>query len=177
MKISVKDIQKLRERTHAGVMDCKQALQESKGDFDKAIQALRKRGQVIAAKKSSRQAKEGRIASYVHLNHKIGVLVEINCETDFVSRCADFKDFSKDLTMQIAALNPVYIKKEDVPKDVVKEHKDQIEEFYKANCLLEQPFVKDQSKTIKDYLMEIVAKIGENIVIRRFVRFQLGEEV
>lgn len=176
MKISAKDIQKLREMSNVGVMDCKHALETAKGDFDKAVQVLRKKGIARAAKKSSRKAQEGQIESYVHLNSKIGVLIEVNCETDFVSRCAEFKDFSKDLTMQIAALNPLYLKKEDVPKNVVKEHKGQIEDFYKASCLLEQTFIKDEKRTIKDYLTELIAKVGENIVIRRFVRFQLGEE-
>jgi elongation factor Ts len=176
-KINAKDIQKLREKTCAGVMDCKLALDQAKGDFDQAIQVLRKKGLALAAKKSSRKAREGSIESYVHLNNKIGVLVEVNCETDFVGRCEEFKKFSKDLAMQIAALNPVYLKKEDVPKKVAAEHKERIEDFYKANCLLEQPFIKDDSRTIKDYLTEVIAKVGENVVIRRFVRFQLGEEV
>lgn len=177
MKISAKDIQKLRESTSAGVMDCKQALEKSKGDFDKAAQVLREKGVALAAKKSSRKAQEGRIESYVHLNNKIGVLVEVNCETDFVARCEDFEKLSKDLAMQIAALNPVYLRKEDVPKNIIKKEKGQIEGFYKAHCLLEQTFIKDENKTIKDYLTEVIAKVGENILIRRFSRFQLGEEV
>ncbi len=176
MKISAKDIQKLREVTSAGVMDCKQALEQAKGDFDKAMQALREKGMAIAAKKSSREAREGQIESYVHLNNEIGVLIEVNCETDFVSRCAEFKQLSKDLAMQIAALNPLYLKKEDVPKNIVKENKDHLEDFYKAACLLEQPFIKDETRTIRDYLTEVIAKVGENIVLRRYVRFQLGEE-
>jgi len=176
IKIGAKDIRKLREATNAGVMDCKQALETAYGDFDKAMQALRKRGIAIAAKKSSRQAKEGRIESYVHLHNKIGVLLEVNCESDFVARCEDFKRFTKDLAMQIAALNPPYLKKEDLPKSIVKEHKDCLEDFYKRSCLLEQTFIKNDKQTIKDYLIEIIAKVGENIVIRRFVRFQLGEE-
>lgn len=176
MKISTKDIQKLREKSSAGVMDCKQALEASKGDFNKAMQLLRKKGVAKAAKKSSREAKDGRIESYVHLHNKIGVLVEVNCETDFVSRCEEFKRFTKDLAMQIAALNPLYLKKEDVPKDVVKENKDHLEDFYKQSCLLEQPFIKDDQLTIKDYLTQVIAKVGENIVVRRFTRFQLGEE-
>ena len=176
MKISAKDIQKLRGKTSAGVMDCKEALTSAKGDFDKAIQVLRKKGIALAAKKSSREAREGRIESYVHLHNRIGVLLELNCETDFVSKCDEFKKLSKDLAMQIAALSPVYVKKEDVPKDIAKENKDHLEDFYKESCLLEQPFIKDQTKLIKDYLTEVIAKVGENIVIRRFVRFQLGEE-
>lgn len=176
MKISAKDIQKLREKTSAGVMDCKQALASAKGDFDKAIQVLREKGIALAAKKSSRKAHQGRIESYVHLHNKIGVLLELNCETDFVSNCDEFKKLSKNLAMQVAALNPIYLKKEDVPKDIVTKNKDRLEDFYKEACLLEQPFIKDQDKLIKDYLTEVIAKVGENIVIRRFVRFQLGEE-
>lgn len=174
MKISAKDIQELRAATSAGVMDCKQALEEARGDFDKAIQVLREKGRAIAAKKSSRETCEGRIESYVHLHNKIGVLLEVNCESDFVSRCEDFKKFTKNLAMQIAALNPLYVKKEDVPENVVKKNKAHLEEFYKTNCLLEQFFIKDQDKTIKDYLTEVIARVGENIVVRRFVRFHLG---
>lgn len=174
MKISAKEIQKLREKTSAGVMDCKKALSEAKGDFTKAMKFLRDRGVAIAQKKASRLAREGRIEAYVHLNNRIGVLVEINCETDFVAKCDDFKTLSRDLAMQIAALNPQYVKKEDVPGDVVQENKSNLDDFYKINCLLEQSFVKDQSKSIKDYVTEAIAKIGENIVISRFSRFQLG---
>ena len=175
MKVSAKDIQKLREATSAGVMDCKQALTKAKGDFDKALGVLRQKGIALAAKKSSREARQGRIEAYIHLNNKIGVLIELNCETDFVARCEDFRNLSKDVAMQIAALNPLYLKKEDVPEDVVKENKNRLEDFYKENCLLEQAFIKDQAKTVKDYLTEVIAKIGENILIRRFIRFQLGE--
>ena len=175
-KISARDVQKVREKTNAGVMACKQVLEQAKGDFDKAMQALREKGVAIAAKKSSRETREGRIESYVHLNNKIGVLIEVNCETDFVSRCAEFKQLSKDLAMQIAALNPLYLKKEDVPRNIVKENKGHLEDFYKTACLLEQPFIKDETRTIRDYLTEVIAKVGENILIRRFSRFQLGEE-
>jgi elongation factor Ts len=175
MKITAKEIQQLREKTNAGVMDCKVALEQAKGDFDKAKQALRRKGLSIAAKKSSREAREGRVEAYVHLHNRIGVLVELNCETDFVARCAEFKTLGRDLAMQIAALNPMYVKKEDVPKDVVKEQKGKIEDFYKTHCLLEQSFVKDPAMTVKGYLTEVIAKVGENIILRRFVRFQLGE--
>jgi len=177
MKISTKDIQKLREATSAGVIDCKHALETAKGDFEKAKQELRKKGRVIAAKKSSRATGEGRIEAYVHMHNKIGVLLEVNCETDFVSKCEEFKKFTKDLAMQIAALNPLYIKKEDVPEKIVKENKGHLEDFYKQACLLEQPFIKDQTQVIKDYLTDVIGKIGENILIRRFTRFQVGEEV
>ncbi len=175
MKISAKEIQKLRERTNAGVMDCKSALEAAGGAFDKAVQLLREKGKATVAQKASRQAKEGRIEAYVHLHNKIGVLLEVNCETDFVSRCDEFKKFTKDLAMQIAALNPAYLKKEDLPKKVIAENKSCLEEFCKATCLMQQPFIKDDTLTIADYLTEVIAKTGKNIVIRRFVRFQLGE--
>ncbi|MCQ9207779.1 MAG: translation elongation factor Ts [Omnitrophica bacterium] len=175
MKISAKDIQKLREATSAGVIDCKHALETAKGNFEKAIQELRKKGKALAAKKASRQTGEGRIEAYVHMHSRIGVLLEVNCETDFVSKCDEFKKFTKDLAMQITALSPVYVKKEDVPKKVAQEHKDRLEDFYKEACLLEQPFIKDQTQLIKDYLTDLIGKIGENIVIRRFIRFQVGE--
>jgi len=174
MKINAKDIQKLREASGAGVMDCKKALAKASGDFNQAIKHLRQKGMAIAAKKSSREAREGKIEAYVHLNNKIGVLVELSCETDFVARCDDFKQLARDLAMQVAALNPLYVRKEDVPDDVVKENKKDIEDFYKRNCLIEQDFIKDQSKTVQSYVTEVIAKIGENIVVRRFVRFQLG---
>lgn len=174
VKIDAKDIQKLREATSAGVMDCKKALTKAGGNFDQAVEVLKETGIAIARKKSSRTVGQGRIEAYVHLHNKIGVLVEVNCETDFVARCADFKAFTKDIAMQITALNPVYLKRDDVKEDVVKRNKKTIEEFYKQNCLLEQSFVKDPSKTIKDYLTEVIAKIGENIVINKFIRFQIG---
>ncbi len=140
------------------------------------MEVLREKGIATAQKKAERIAHEGCIEAYIHMHNKIGVLIEINCETDFVAKCDDFKHFCKDVAMQIAALNPLYIKREDVPKEMVKENKKRIEDFYKENCLLEQAFIKDQTKTIKDYLTEVIAKIGENVVIRRFVRFQLGEQ-
>jgi len=174
--IDSKDIQKLRQVSGAGIMNCKHALEAAKGDFDKAVQDLRKKGITIAAKKSSRSAKEGRIESYVHLHNKIGVLVEVNCETDFVSRCEEFKKLTRDLAMQIVALDPLYLKREDVPEKVIAEHKDRLEDFYKETCLLEQPFIKDDKRSVKDCLTEVVAKVGENIIVRRFVRFRLGEE-
>jgi elongation factor Ts len=175
MQISKEQIQQLRQETSCGVMDCRKALIEAKGDMAKAKEALIKRGLEIAAKKADREAKQGLVESYVHLGNKIGVLVEVNCETDFVARNEDFRRFTKDIAMQIAAVNPKYLKKEDVPKADLKAVKNE-EEFYKQNCLLEQAFIKDQNLTIKDYLSSLVAKIGENIVIRRFTRYALGEE-
>lgn len=188
-------VKALREKTSAGIMDCKGALKEAGGDIDKAIEILRKRGISLASKKSSRAAKEGAVASYIHMNGKIGVLLEINCETDFVARNEDFKNLVKDLTMQIAAANPTYLKKEDVPGEVIDKEAEIIKEqnknkpekalgnivegklnsFYQEACLLEQPFIKDPKVFIKDLLTSVIAKTGENIVIRRFTRYQLGE--
>jgi elongation factor Ts len=185
----------LREKTSAGMMDCKTALAEAGGDIDKAIEILRKKGISLASKKSSRATKEGVIASYIHLNGKIGVLLEVNCETDFVARNEEFKHFVKDLTMQIAASNPSYINKDEVPADLLEKEADIIKEqnkgkpekalekivegklksFYQEACLLEQPFVKDPKVFVKDLLTGLIAKTGENIIIKRFTRYQLGE--
>lgn len=171
----VESVKNLREKTGAGIMDCKRALSEAKGDFNKALELLQKRGHEIAAKKAQRQAKEGLVTSYVHTGGKIGVLVEINCETDFVARCDDFKTLARDVAMQIAATNPAYITREQVPADQIQDKKDgPLDHFYKEHCLLEQPFIKDESRTIRDCLTQVIAKVGENIVVRRFTRFQLG---
>lgn len=161
--------------TSASISHCKSALEEAKGDIKKAVELLRKQGLEIAAKKEGRSVKEGRIETYVHHGNKIGVLLEVNCESDFVARNSDFCQFTKDISMQIAACNPLYIKKEDVPTKIIKSQKDK-ELFFKNNCLLEQPFIKDPNITVKDYLGSLIAKIGENVVIRRFVRYKIGEE-
>ncbi len=174
MKNSVNAIKELRDLTCSSVAHCKKALEEAKGDIKQAVILLRKQGLEIAAKKQSRAAKEGRIDSYIHHGNKIGVLVEVDCESDFVARNEDFMKFTKDLAMQIAATSPEYIKTEDVPIDALKHEKNK-EEYYKRACLLEQAFVKDPGLTIKDYLGSIVAKLGENIVIRRFIRYKIGE--
>jgi len=174
MKISLETIKDLRQMTSASVADCKKALEESGGDLEKARDLLRKRGLEIAAKVQGRMAREGRIEAYVHTGNKIGVLLEVNCETDFVARNDDFQRFTKDVAMQIAALNPAYIKKEDVPKDVLKEEKNK-EEFFKGHCLIQQPFIKDPAITVGDYLTNLTAKLAENIVIRRFTRYKIGE--
>jgi len=174
MKSSVDAIKELRELTSSSVAHCKKALEEAKGDIKQAIILLRKQGLEIAAKKQSRSAKEGRVESYIHHGNKIGVLLEVNCESDFVARNEEFIKFTKDLAMQIAATSPEYIKKEDVPEEALKHEKNK-DDFYKNNCLLEQVFVKDPGLTIKDYLGSIVAKIGENIIIRRFARYKIGE--
>jgi elongation factor Ts len=174
MKSSLNAIKELRDMTCSSIAHCKKALEEAKGDIKQAVVLLRKQGLEIAAKKQSRAAKEGRIDCYIHHGNKIGVLLEVNCESDFVAKNEEFTKFTKDLAMQIAATSPVYIKKEDVPEEVLQHEKSK-EDYYKNNCLLEQPFVKDPSLMIKDYLGSIVAKIGENIVIRRFVRYKIGE--
>ena len=174
MESSLDGIKELREQTSCGVIDCKKALEEAKGDISKAKALLQKRGLEIAAKKGSRLAKEGRIEGYVHMGNKIAVLVEVNCETDFVARNEEFCVFTKDLAMHIAAVNPKYVKEEDVPDDILAEAKDK-EAFIKESCLLQQPFVKDTSKTIQDCLNNMISKIGENILIGRFIRYKVGE--
>jgi elongation factor Ts len=190
-------IKKLREKTGAGVMECKEALKEVAGDFNKAIEHLRKKGLAKAKRVSGKTAKEGKIESYVHLNDKIGVIVEINCETDFVAKNDDFKQFAKDIAMQIAARNPLYIKRDDIPDEVLEKErhiiksqiedkpeniKDKIvegkmEKYFEEVCLMDQLFIKDDKITIKDYLNTLIGKIKEKIVIRRFARFQVGEEI
>ena len=190
-------IKKLREKTNAGIVACQKALQASGGDVDKAMDVLRKQGVALASKKAGRSAKEGKVESYIHMGGKIGVLVEVNCESDFVARNDDFKTFVKDLAMQVAAFNPIYVRREDVPEAAVKKEteiiKAQLEgkpaaaidkiiegkltKFFEDACLLEQPFIKDSSLRVKDILTSMIAKIGENIVVRRFVRYQVGEEL
>lgn len=174
MKIPVETIKELRNMTCSSVAECKKALEEAKGDIKEAAKILRKRGLEIAVGKQARLAREGRIEAYVHHGNKVGVLLEVDCESDFVAHNSDFAQFTKDVAMQITATNPTYIKKEEVPAEILKEEKNK-EEFYKNHCLLEQVFVKDPGITIKDYLGSLVAKIGENIVIRRFSRYKIGE--
>jgi len=174
MKSSLNAIKELREMTCSSIAHCKKALEEARGDIKQAAVLLRKQGLEIAAKKQSRAAKEGRVDCYIHHGNKIGVLLEVNCESDFVAKNEEFAKFTKDLAMQIAATSPAYIKKEDVPEEILQHEKSK-EDYYKNNCLLEQAFVKDPSLMIKDYLGSIVAKIGENIVIRRFIRYKIGE--
>ncbi|MBU1726159.1 MAG: translation elongation factor Ts [Candidatus Omnitrophica bacterium] len=174
MAISVDLIKELRHMTSASVAHCKKALEDTGGDLKKAAEFLRKHGLEIAAKKQARAAKEGRVEAYVHLGNKIGVLLEVNCESDFVARNPDFCQFTKDLCMHIAACNPSYLKKEDVPGEIIDQEKNK-DEYYKAHCLMEQPFVKDPAITINDYLGTIVSKLGENIFVRRFMRYKIGE--
>jgi len=167
-------IKELRDLTCSSVAHCKKALEEAKGDIKQAIILLRKQGLEIAAKKQSRAANQGRVDCYIHHGNKVGVLIEVSCESDFAAKNEEFIKFTKDLAMHIAACSPEYLKKEDVPEDVLKHEKNK-EEYYKVNCLLEQVFVKDPSITINDYLGSIVGKIGENIVVRRFARYKIGE--
>jgi elongation factor Ts len=196
-EVSAQLVKELREKTGAGMMDCKRVLTEAGGDFAKAEELLRKKGLAVAAKKSSRAATEGAVASYIHMGGKIGVLVEVNCETDFVARTDGFQALVKDIAMQIAAAAPLWVRREDVPPEIVAKEleiakaqmRDQkkpeailekiatgkLEKFYEMNCLLEQPFVKDDKKKIQEVITDAVAKIGENIQIRRFARFVLGE--
>lgn len=174
MKVSLDAIKELRNTTSASVSDCREALEATGGDIQKAVGFLRKRGLELAAKKQGRAAEEGRIEAYVHMGNKVGALLEVNCQTDFVARNGEFCQFTKDIAMQIVACCPSYIRKEDVPNDVMQSQKDK-ELFYKTNCLLEQPFIKDPGITIKDYLGSLIAKFNENIVIRRFIRYKIGE--
>ena len=188
-------VKMLREKTNAGMMECRNALTESGGDIDKAVELLRKKGAAIASKKSSRTTKDGMISAYIHLNSKIGVLVEVNCETDFVARNEEFKNFVKDIAMQVAAANPAYLSREDVPQEIKDKEAEIIREqnkskpaqalekiiegklnsFYQDACLLDQPFIKDPKIFVKDLLTSIIAKTGENIIIKRFTRYLLGE--
>ncbi len=198
MTISVDLIKELRQKTNAPMMDCKKALVEANGDIKTATEILKKRGQIVALKKAGRAAKEGMIGSYIHANNKIGVLLEVNCETDFVAKNEDFGRFVKDVCMQIAASSPVYVSREEVPKATVDREKEilkeqvkgkkpanvmdkiisgKLEKFYSEVCLLDQAFIKDDKIAIKEYLNTLIGKIGENIVVRRFVRFQVGEDI
>jgi elongation factor Ts len=174
MEIPVAAIKELRNLTSASIADCKKALTDAKCDLKKAAELIRKRGLEAVAKKGERVVREGRVEAYVHHGNKIGVLLEVNCETDFVARNEHFAHFTKDVAMQIAAACPLYIKKEDVPEDALKHESDK-ELFFKEHVLLEQVFIKDQSLAIKDCLGSLVAKFNENIVIRRFVRYKIGE--
>jgi elongation factor Ts len=197
MSISTSEIKELREQTGVGMMECKKALTEASGDLNKALDILRQKGLAIANKKASREASEGFIGSYIHMG-KIGVLVEVNCETDFVAKTDDYQELVKDIAMHIAAANPVYVKRDDIPGDVIDKEKEiyasqvtnkppqvvdkiiegKLEKYYSDMCLVDQVFVKDPEgkQKIKDLLIEKIAKFGENIVIKRFARYQLGEK-
>ena len=173
MEISVESIKELRNLTSASMAECKKALVETHSDIPKSVMLLRKRGLEIAAKKGERTAKEGRIESYVHHGNKVGVLLEVNCETDFVAKNPDFVQFTKDLVLHITACSPAYIKRDDVPADILAQQEDK-DKFYKEHCLVDQVFVKDPSITVNDYLGSIVSKMGEKIVIHKFSRYKIG---
>lgn len=199
MTITAEMVKDLRGRTGAGVMDCKAALAEARGDLDKAIEVLRKKGLRMAAQRAGRTAAEGLVVSYIHGDGKIGVLLELSCETDFVARTDQFRQLAKDLTLQVCSLNPTYVRREDVPPEVLEREREilrsqpdvqgkpaavrekivqgRVERFYAERCLLDQPFVKDQGQGTKvgDLVKAAVGVLGENIVVRRFARFQLGE--
>lgn len=197
MEVSANMVKDLREKTGAGMMDCKRALAETGGDFQKALDYLRQKGLATAAKRSGRVASEGRIGSYIHAGGKIGVMVEVNCETDFVAKTDDFQAFAKDIAMHIAASNPSCIRREEVTVEVLEREREiyraqardskkpekvidrivegKLEKFYGETCLLEQPFVKDPDLTIQDLLNGLIGKLGEKIEIRRFTRYQVGE--
>lgn len=174
MNIPASLVKELRERTGAGVMECRSALEEAEGDLEQAQKILHKRGQAKALKKAGRTAAEGLVVSYIHGGGRIGVLLELNCETDFVARTERFAALAKDLAMQVAATNPTYVRREDVPEEILKGVEDP-EQFLAEACLLEQPFIKDPERTVGDLLNEAIAILGENIVVRRFCRFKLGE--
>lgn len=195
--VSAQQVKELREITGAGMMDCKKALEECSGDIEKAIDFLRKKGITDATKKAGRVAQEGLVEAYIHLGGKIGVLVEVNCETDFVARTDEFKSLTKDIAMQIAAYSPKYVKREEVPAQVIEEEKEifknqalnegkpenvidrivegRIEKYYAEICLLEQPYVRDDKKKVEEVIKEKIALLGENIEVNRFCRFEVGE--
>ena len=197
MEISANLVKDLREKTGAGMMDCKNALIEAKGDMDQAIVVLRKKGLASAQKKAARVAAEGMIGHYIHAGGKLGVLVEVNCETDFAARSEEFQVLVKDIAMHIAAQNPLFVRREDVPAEVLEKEKEiykdqarasgkpaniidkiaegKLESYYEMACLYDQKFVKDPNITVKDLINNLVAKIGENIQVRRFARFKTGE--
>jgi len=197
VEISAQMVKDLRESTGAGMMDCKNALSEAEGNAEKAVDILRKKGLSRAAKRVGRATNEGAVGSYIHMGGKIGVLVEVNCESDFVAKNVDFQSFVKDIAMHVAASSPQYLEKDDISEAVLDKEREiyraqvkdakkpenviekivegKINKYFTEVCLLDQPFVKDTNISVRDYLNNIIAKLGENIVIRRFVRFQLGE--
>lgn len=196
--VTTEMIKQLREKTGAGMMDCKRALEESSGDFEKAIENLRKKGAATAAKRADRETNQGVVEAYIHAGGRLGAMVELNCETDFVAKTPDFKSLAHDIAMQIAAMSPRYISREQVEKSTVEKELDiyrtqaqnegkpatvaekiaqgRLDKFYQEACLLEQSFIKDSGKTIKDLIDEATAKVGERVSIRRFMRYHLGED-
>ena len=199
MEITAAMVKELRQKTGAGILDCRKALDANEGDMEKAIKSLREKGTAVAEKKMGRSAQEGVVTSYIHAGNRIGVLLEVNCETDFVARTDAFQNLVQDIAMQIAAKRPLYIKREDVPETEIEREKSilktqalnegkpekivekiiegRIDKFYSNMCLLEQEFIKDPDKTINDLIVEKIATIGENIVVKRFTRYELGEDV
>ena len=196
-EVNIEQLKELREKSGAGMNDCRKALIENKGNTEKAMEYLREKGIASAGKKSSRSAKEGLVYSYIHANGKVGTMVEVNCETDFVARTEDFEELCKDLAMQAAAMSPQFLSREEVPAEVLEKEKEiyraqlkdqkkpdnviekivtgKLEKFYKENCLMEQAFIKDDKKDIQTLVKEKIAKLGENIVVKRFIRYGLGE--
>jgi elongation factor Ts len=190
-------VKELREKTNAGMMDCKQALVEAGADIEKAEEILRKKGIASASKKASRSAKDGLIASYIHLQGRVGVLIEVNCETDFVAKNENFREFVKDLTLHIAAAHPSYVSREQVPAELIEREREiyraqvkgkpenvvekivdgKLDKFYSSTCLVDQAFIKNPDQTIKDLVASKIAELGENIVIRRFARYAVGEDL
>ncbi|MBI5886323.1 MAG: translation elongation factor Ts [Deltaproteobacteria bacterium] len=199
MEITAEAVRDLREKTGAGIMDCKRALSQNNGDMEKAITYLREKGLAAAAKKASRVASEGLVSAYIHSGGKVGVLLEVNCETDFVAKTEGFLDLIRDISMHIAAMSPQYVRRAEVPAEVVEKEKEifrvqakesgkpdqvivkmvdgKVEKFYKDICLLEQPFVKNPDVTIEKLVIEAIAKLGENITVRRFARYKVGEGI
>lgn len=199
MEITTAMVKELRQATSAGVLDCRKALEESGGDFDKAVAHLREKGLAAAAKRAGRQASDGRVEAYVHPGSRIAVMLELNCETDFVARTDDFKTLAHDLALHIAFAAPHYLTRQDVPEGVLESERaiyraqalqegkpanvvdriveGRLEKFYQQTCLMEQPFVRDGDRTIQDLVIEAIAKFGENVVLRRFVRYAVGENL
>jgi elongation factor Ts len=197
MKITSQMVKELRDKTNAGMMDCKKALTETEGDLEKAVDLLRQKGLAVAAKRADRATSEGIIEAYIHGGGKLGVMVEVGCETDFVAKTDDFKDFAKDIAMHVAAVNPVAVSRDDVPADIVEREKEiytkqaiesgkpeqivekivtgKIEKYLSEICLLEQKFVKNPDLTVQDKLNELIAKMGENISVKKIARFQIGQ--
>jgi len=196
LEISADIVKDLRVKTGAGIMDCKEALKVAGGNFEKAIDFLREKGLSAATKKSSRATKDGLVTSYIHMGGKVGVMIEVNCETDFVAKTDDFKTLTRDLAMHVAAMNPLYVKPEDVPEAALQREKDiyrkqviaegkpekiadkivegKLKKYYEEVCLVKQKFIKDTNKTVEDLIKAAIAKTGENILVKRFVRYQLG---
>lgn len=198
MLVKAELVKELRRRTGAGMVECKKALQEAGGDIERAIVYLRERGLTAGAKKAGRITKEGRIEAYIHTGEKLGVLIEVNCETDFVAKTDDYQYLCRELAMQVAATNPTYVARADVPSELIEEEKSifwmqatnegksekvaekimegRLEKYFQETCLLEQPYIRDPKRTVQDLLNEHIARLGENIIVRRFCRFRLGED-